>query len=492
MVEQQAEQAKTTGQADPTLHTALLQFIFPFSIKAGVDQELAARLQEDGFTRFFLDNKELESIYYGEGYCVSHEKMERSYLPFAAHVLFPREKDHDSFRRFSRVNDLPCRLEMPFQSANFRILSTDVFLCPFELGFLTLRVAIEEENLPFSTALEFADRFRTLEDVSYKDELTFIHCRKKTFARVEDFVFKHLVSVLEPFLDPAETDGAYFETLPFFVDERMLVQAFYGVNLPEGQDEIDVKLLYRASQVDGLDLEGRPYISASDPDYIKQYARDHGYSRWAPDTYYMTNEQTFCCVSRAKPEIATQLVNQMYGEYYYGLLLNIFHKIVLLKLANLHSRLRINHDYDEIENLIFLINKFSAKFYFLELITQSQGREIFYQLRKVYGNDALFDEVKMTLNDLFQYQDKFQAKRRDTLLMVLTVFTVVSGIYGMNQVIEDLKGNIDWSVMLDYSPFEYLALFLTFSGIAVSLFLTLREAWITLKSRRKKRHYAKD
>ncbi|MFD2882270.1 hypothetical protein ACFTAO_50900 [Paenibacillus rhizoplanae] len=43
-----------------------------------------------------------------------------------------------------------------------------------------------------------------------------------------------------------------------------------------------------------------------------------------PDTYYMTNEQTFCCLSRAKPDIATELVNQMYGEYYYGLLLSIF------------------------------------------------------------------------------------------------------------------------------------------------------------------------
>ncbi|MFD1910247.1 hypothetical protein ACFTAO_50910 [Paenibacillus rhizoplanae] len=51
-------------------------------------------------SRVFLDNKELENAYYGEGYCVSHEKMERSYLPFAAHVLFPREKDSDSFRRF--------------------------------------------------------------------------------------------------------------------------------------------------------------------------------------------------------------------------------------------------------------------------------------------------------------------------------------------------------------------------------------------------------
>lgn len=478
--------------AEPALHTALLQFIFPFSIKDGEDNKLVGQLKQDGFTRFFLDNKELEDAYYGEGYCVSHEKMERSYLPFAAHVLFPRENEEDSFRRFSKINDLPCRLEMSQQSVHFRVLSTDVFICPFQLGFLTVRIRIEEETLPFSVALEFADRFRTLENASIPDKQTSIHCRSKSFKQVEDFLFKNLVAGLEPFLDPSEIDGAYFETLPFFVDERMMVQAFYGFNRKDGHDELSVDLRYRASQLDGLDMNGNPYISASDPDYIEHYCREHSYNRWGPDTYYMTNEQTFCCLSRAEPDIATQLVNQMYGEYYYGLLLSIFHKIVLLKLANLHSRLRINHDYDEIENLIFLINKFSAKFYFLELISQSQGREIFFQLRKVYGNDALFEEVKMTLNDLFQYQDKFQAKRRDTLLMILTVFTVVSGIYGMNQVIEDLKGKIDWSKLLEYSPFEYLALFVTFTGIAVSIFLTLKELWNGIRSRRRKRFYAKD
>lgn len=479
--------------AEPALHTALLQFIFPFSIKDGEDQKLVRQLKQDGFTRFFLDNKELEDAYYGEGYCVSHEKMERSYLPFAAHVLFPREKDdEDSFRRFSRVNGLACTLEMPRQSVHFRVLSTDVILCPFQLGFLTVRIRIEEETLPFSLALEFADRFRTLEDATIQDRQTSIHCGSKSFEQVEDFVFKNLVSGLMPFLDQSEIDGAYFETLPFFVDERMLVQAFYGFIPEEETDELDMKLRYRASQLDGLDMNGKPYISASDPEYIEQYCGEHSYNRWGPDTYYLTNEQTFCCLSRAEPDMATQLVNQMYGEYYYGLLLSIFHKIVLLKLANLHSRLRINHDYDEIENLIFLINKFSAKFYFLELISQSQGREIFFQLRKIYGNDALFEEVKMTLNDLFQYQDKFQAKRRDTLLMILTVFTVVSGIYGMNQVIEDLKGRIDWSKLLEYSPFEYLALFVTFTGIAASIFLTLKELWNGIRSRRRKRFYSKD
>lgn len=481
-----------SDNSEQTLHTALLQFIFPFSIKDGQDHQLIQRLESDGFTRFFLDNKELENAYYGDGYCVSHEKMERSYLPFAAHVLFPREQNADSFRRFSRANDLQCTLEMSGSFVPFLVLSTDVFVCPFQLGFLTVRVRIDEEKLPISTALEFADRFRTLEDVTYQDKHTRIHCHDQKFEQVEDFVFRNLARALEPFLDPSEINGAFFETLPFFVDERMLVQAFYGLDSQEGSEEISMELRFRASQLDGRNLDGKPYISASDSDYIKEYCREHSYTRWAPDTYYMTNEQTFCCLSRAEPGIAKQLVNQMYGEYYYGLLLSIFHKIVLLKLANMHSRLRINHDYEQIENLIFLINKFSAKFYFLELISQSQGREIFFQLRKVYGNDALFDEVKMTLNDLFQYQDKFQAKRRDTLLMVLTIFTVVSGIYGMNQVIEDLKGKIDWSKTLEYSPFEYLALFVTFSGILISITLTLGQLWNRIRSRRRKRFYRQD
>lgn len=473
---------------EPLLHTALLQFIFPFSMKKGDSKKLIQQLQDDGFTRFFLDNKTLEAAYYGEGYCVSHERMERTYLPFAAHVLFPRQKDVDSFRRFSRVNNLDCKLEMPQQSVDFKVLSTDIFICPFQLGFVTIRIQLEGESIPYSTALEFADRFRKLENTFIPDDYTYIHCGEQTFEMVEDFVFRNLVDGLEPYLDHSDINGAYFETLPFFVDERMQVQAFYGFQNEENTEDISVDLRYRASQLDGMDLNGAPTISASDPEYIEHYCNEHTYNRWGPDTYYMMNEQTFCCLTRAETKIAVRLANQMYGEYYYGLLLSIFHKIVLLKLANIHSRLRINHDYEEIDNLIYSINKFSAKFYSLELVSQSQGREIFLQLRKAYGNDALFGEVKETLNDLFQYQDKFQSKRRDNLLMILTVFTVVSGIYGMNQVIDDLKGKIAWSKMIEYSPFEFLALFVTVTGILVSVVLTLNALISELKRRHRKKY----
>lgn len=472
---------------DRMLHTALLQFIFPFSIKRGMTKELAGTLTGDGFTPFFLNRKDLQDQYYGQDYCVSHENMERSYMPFAAHVLFPREgDDHDTFRRYSRVNDLGCVMELPQGELPFRVLSTDVFICPFQLGYVTIRTQIERERIPLKFALEFADRFRSLENVTEADAATAIRCEERAFGQMEDFIFKNLVNGLENFLDQSDLNGAYFETLPFFVDERMMVQAFYGF---EEGEEIDGETCYRASQLDGMKRDGSPYTSASSGEYIEQYCRDHRYSRWGPDTFYMTNEQTFCCLTRCDPETAHKLANQMYGEYYYGLLLSLFHKIVLLKLANVHSRLRIERDYEEIEDLIYYINKFSAKFYFLELISQTQGREIFFQLRKVYGNDELFEEVKQTLDDLFQYQETFQAKRRDNLLMILTVFTVISGIYGMNQVIEDLKGSIDWSKMLKYSVFEYIALFLTFSGIVVSAVLTLRELWSGIKTRLRRRKF---
>ncbi len=104
-------------------------------------------------------------------------------------------------------------------------------------------------------------------------------------------------------------------------------------------------------------------------------------------------------------------------------------------------------------------------------MSQSQGREIFIQLRKIFRNNELYIDVKQTLADLFKYQDAFSNKRQSYLLAILTIYTVVSGIFGMNQVIEDLKGPMDFSKIKDYSVFEYIAMFTTFSGLFIAFLL---------------------
>jgi succinate dehydrogenase hydrophobic anchor subunit len=447
---------------------ALFQFIFPFSIKKGTENELIRQIKADGYTPFFLDNLDLEQAYYGEEHRVSHQQMERYYLPFTGQILFPHHDNPEAFRRYSKTHNLDCILESTFFTTNFRVLSTDIIVCPFELGFITLRTEIDEE-LDFSQAVEFADRFRVLEDVTEKDDFTNVRCSEKVFNEVEAFIFQHLMSGILPFLDKTGMAGAYFETLPFFVDERMFVQAFYQFTDPDGSiTQLDN---FRAVQLDGIDVRGRAYISANSLPYIEDYCVKHEYGRWSPDTVYLMNEHTFCCLTNSGRNRSAALANQMYGEYYYGLLLNLFHKIVLLKLSNRYSNVRMGKDNDEVENLIRSITKFSAKYYFLELVSQSQGREIFVQMRRVFGNNELFMEVKETLTNLYEYQDRVEKQSQNYLLMILTLYTVIGGIYGMNQVIEDLKGKIDWSKMLEYSVFEYIALFITFTGIIVGFAL---------------------
>ena len=74
------------------------------------------------------------------------------------------------------------------------------------------------------------------------------------------------------------------------------------------------------------------------------------------------------------------------------------------------------------------------------------------------------------------------------LLQILTIFTTISGIFGMNLVIEDWKGKMDWAKMNDYSVFEWIAVLVTTTGVAVSLILGLifLKDWMVEKKSRKK------
>lgn len=463
---------------------ALIDFIFPFSIIPRMQKEFKQKLLDDGFERFQLENLELESRYYGSEFRVSHRNMERYFLPFTSNVLFPHSEDEDSFQRYSRRMDTECVLKSLYNSTPFRILSADVFLCPFSLGFITVRTQITKENLLYTEALEFANRFRVLQDISLTDDLTYLECGGKVYKEVEDFIFKVVAASTLPFLDSSEQSGAYFETMPFFVDERMFVHAFY--NFEEGT-EIDREDLYRAARIDGLSLMGKPNISSSNMAYINAYLDEHAYERWAPNTYYVMDDNSFCCLSSRGGSLRQMLVDQMYGEYYYGLLLNLFHKIVLLKLSNCYSSVRYDRNPDDIEDLIGQITKFSSKYFFLELVTQSQGREIFIQLRRLFGNNGLYEEVKQTLNDLYKYQAETTDRRTGNLVMIFTVYTVISGIYGMNQVIEDLKGPvIDWSVLRDYSVFQYIALVVTMTGVVTGIVLGVRMVFLAVRTWLKK------
>ncbi|MCZ8524022.1 MULTISPECIES: hypothetical protein [Paenibacillus] len=470
------------------LQVVLHQFIFPFSIDRHSREGIKRRLLQDDFVPFYLQNLSLEDAFYGESFRVSHHNLERYYLPFTSHVLFPREDEDEGLRRFSLSVNLSCRMDTEFESIPFRIHSVDVILCPFDIGFITLRTELPAGDVHYSQALEFAGRFRVLQNLKDQHKQTVLTVGDERFEEVEDMIFQKLVPGMMPFMDRTELRESYFEKLPFFVDERMFVHSLYAME--QGMEITDTDI-YRASRIDGNDHRGAPYISAANREYIGRYCRKHTYDRWAPHTYYITEETSFVCLTSQDREAAVAIGSHMYGEYYYAVLLNLFYKIVLLKLSNRYSHVQLEKNQDEIEELIRAITLFSAKYYFLEVVSQSQGKDIFLQVKDHLGSAALFKEVKQTLSDLYTYQENFTSKRSNYLLQILTIYTVISGIYGMNQVIEDLKGDINWSKMLEYSAFEYIALAVTISGMLVSFGLGMHTIFRLLKERRKRKEHKK-
>jgi hypothetical protein len=460
---------------EPFVKKAIFQFIFPFSLERDCHDEVWDTLLQEGYTPFQLGDLGLEDAYYGLDNRVSHQDMERYYLPYTNHVIFPTGNDQEGFRRLSKTVNVQAKLLSDQLQIPFTVHSTDVFLCPFDTGFLTLRVELTgDQETTFSQTLEFADRMRHLQNTNELDRNTFVEHAGNTYEEVEDFVFKVLATHLLPFMDRSPMEGTYFEKLPFITDERMFVIGY--CSFPE---DFDITLVhrYRAARLDGLDLQGNARMSASHIPYMEQYCGQYEYYRWAQNTYYLTDETCFICLTREQPDTATRIANQMYGEYYYGFMLNLFHRIVLLKLSIAYSQVQLERKQEHTEDLIRDITHFSAKYYFVEIVSQTQGREIFHQLRNIYSNDEMFADVKQTLSDLYKYQGTRTSKQSSYLLTILTIYTVVTGIFGMNFVIDDLAGAFSWSFVTKYSSFQWIALLVALSGLTVALLLVIRVLW---------------
>ena len=295
---------------------------------------------------------------------------------------------------------------------------------------------------------------------------------------------------IKRYMDDSTEDNAYFESFPFFENNRLYVQSLIRVASDEVIEDYDV---FRLGNLDGYDSERNPAISSYNQNFINQYMDSYVYARWAPYTYYISDEHGIACITKQTGKTFDSIASTFYGEYYYGLMLTLFHKITLLKIANEYSHVRIEQDKKQVEKLIHAINAFSSNYYFFELASNSRGRDIFIQLRDKFKIDQLFEDTRATLQSLNQYQENFSSKQGNMLLQILTLYSVITGIFGMNLVIEQIKGNIDWSsIFANYNIIEFLALFVTLTGILISTFLSFRFIYMWLMDRKERKKWRKE
>ncbi len=468
-----------------TIERAYMTFLFPFAYHMQCRDKLCKELTKENFSFFTLQNKSLEDKFYGESISISHEELAQFFYPFIEDKLFPDNANRQDFIRFSKAFHAKGELHYKDDSLAYEIVSIDITLCPFGNGIITIRTTMTESAQDFNDVLNFIHYFRVLEAKLREEKGASHHFSFGHFSSTGDVLFKHFVPFLLPFLPHQLTET--YQGLPFFEDERMYSSAFL---LCKEEEEILDEHLFRLGQVDGKTPEGKPFISSTNPQYISEYVKEHTHMRWAPHSYIVTSVQAQMAISNLSFQESKHSIEEFMGTHYYNLFIHYFYKMMLLKVSFEYSEISWGKDKLVVDELIELITKFSSRYYFDEVIVRTEGKEISQSLRKFFRINEHYMETKSTLDSLYRTLEDRSDNRNNRLLFILTVFTVVSGIYGMNLVIEEWDGTVSWTSIFGYTAFEWLALVVALSGIGLSLVLVCYSSFTILRNyfRRYKRN----
>ncbi|MFC4353770.1 hypothetical protein ACFO0S_01655 [Chryseomicrobium palamuruense] len=456
-----------------------VNFLFPFAFHEKNRQNLVDELKREGYTFFCLDKTEMEDAFYGQEIKVHHAELEQFFFPFIEDKLFPTEPHNNVFSRFSRPFEEHGELLVDGTTTPFHLHSLDITLCPFGIGILTIRLEVDTST-KLHHILNFIHHFRVVEAKLEEEKGAIIRTVDRTFNSTNEYLFEHMIPCLQPFILREHRLPGYFGTLPYFEDERMYSSAFLFAS--PGQ-ELTNDQIYRLGQLDGINLKGEPFISSTSPDYVDRFLKRHVNDRAAPYTYTVTSEYTHSTVTVCSPEDMQEELRQFMSTHYYNLLLHYFYRIMLLRLSFEHSNVSWKKDEAYVEELIEMISKFSARYYFGEVAVRTTGKENAKTFVDIFHLDDTFQEVRDTLQELYRTQENKADKQQNYLLFMLTTFTVISGIYGMNLVIEDWKGFTDWGKAPGYSFFEWVALIIALTGIGLSFLLILTTLGSTIKKK---------
>ncbi|MEI4770653.1 hypothetical protein WAX74_13540 [Psychrobacillus sp. FJAT-51614] len=458
-----------------TITKAYMTYLFPFSFLEKERVKFIENIENHQFNFFKLDNNKLQDLYYGKGIKVSHKELDQYFLPYIEDKLFPFSTNERGFLRYSKEIRDSYVYEVNGNKLDFIINSIDIILCPYGIGLITIRTEMDKQQVSLTNVLDFMSHFRVLEAKIEEEKGGKIIHENGTYNSTSELILDYLCHNLKPFIIRNKKLEGYYGSLPYFEDERMFASAFF---IADENQTITNDQLFRMGQLDGRDSTGQDFISANNLKYIERYIEKRLYDRWAPSTYIITSEHTQTTISMKRNHELENEISHFMGIHYYNLWLHYYYKIMLLKLSFEHSEVSWSKDKEYVEELIEQISKFDSRYYFKHVSVRMEGKELTNILKETFSINTLFEEVKNTVDDLNQAQEKQRDKRQNMLLFMLTVFTVISGIYGMNLIIEDWKGKTDWSKVSGYSFFEWISLLTALIGISLSILLL---AWEGIK-----------
>lgn len=442
-------------------------FYYPFNYRQFHFKELTETLNKNHFYHFRIKQEKMHEALYGPDVQINYQLLEQFYFPFIEEKLLNDRVSLVHFNRFSKDIGETGHMQTKFCNIKFTLHSADINLCPFGIGIIALRIQLHDVP-DVTTALSFAHFFRVLLPKIDEELGAQLFLGELPYQHTEQLILEKIAPFLSYFFIDYQRQKASASKMPFFEDERMYVSGFMQV---DSTIVLTDELLYRAGQLNGYDETGAAYISSTNPDYIRAFVDEHLYTRWMPDFAIMTTLQSHMQLTTIQDARLDKYLCNFHSISYYNVLIHYFYKMMLLKLAFEHSELKFSKDKDIVEELIEQITKFASRYYFSEVSVRTEGKEMAQFFRKTFRIDAQYREIKETLDELYRIQEDRSTDRLNELIFILTVFSMISGIYGMNLVIDKLDKPFEFSNVWSFTFFEWVAFLLTIVGLAISILL---------------------
>lgn len=471
---------------EKNVSAAIYQLLLPFPIQPGSEQKIISLLKENGFNAFHLQHMQNTAECDGPFHGI-HPYLKTGFSPLTNKILFPSNDYEKGFHMYTKALSLKGCIIKNKIKIPFKIYSIDIILCPFDIGILSIKTEITfPENLPLSVAIEFGSCFQIFSSRNIPKQLK-MECGGKIFVDMDTFLFTLLVPEgMKNFLHQIPENEPGTHESVYLGLEGIYVQSF--LKFQKGET-IDITDVYRTGNLCGLTDNGNPYITANNMDYIEQKIKGQSYERFAPNTFYYVDEDCFTCLTKEDGSGFDQLLSQFFTEHYLLLVINLFHRMVLLKCLEDYSRIKIKQDSQQIRKLLFSLNSFTSNYFYPVLPANSINKELFELFKKAFSINVLYNDSKEMIFSLFKDEENTVTRKDSFLLLILTMYTVVCGIFSMNLFTDDLKGKIKWHHLFHYNFFEYLAVCIVFSGMIVTMILGIQHFFQSLKVRKEKKKW---
>lgn len=363
---------------------------------------------------------------------------------------------------------------LPF--IQFEWISSEIYTFSDDNAFLVVRVSLLE-NIE---VIEEEKRFKTIVHPTPFQRLDiwakFVNRIRQNYEKYEGQ--PKLTIYLETKM---KTNGLFFDiitnTLPFGHHLHMSNLEATTIMNNETQDEVSYRTeantfthafvqadlsedltkneLYQLIHIDDEDGE-----SGGTPPFREKFVNEHIYDRWASTKTYYTaidygavtitdSKQTFYKEHTYKETYDTNQKGVDFPDLLYQHHCRQYLIFILLQLYYREELQEIMGRYARIPNLNTRKNRETARrvldtyynlnqFFFFDRITHEiQGLEIWSFYQKVFKTKELYSAVQQDMNELNQRLIEKISGDQQKELGILTILTAITGMFGMNLIIED-------------------------------------------------------